>query len=112
MRKTNELRLGNWVSNVNDVPMIVKAIYEDTIYVDFKGNVGGLWEFNKYEPFKPIQLTEEILLKCDCYWVRYIENVDGKFFFQYFDLEIELPYLHTFQNLYFALTNEELNINL
>ena len=70
---------------------------------------------------EPIQLTEDILLKCgfskangykqggyeittyeDGYILDNGYQIMGKTFF----------YLHQLQNLYFALTNEELNIEL
>lgn len=134
----NELRIGNWVSNIHDIPMIVKAIYEDTIYVDFKGNVGALWEFNKYEPFKPIELTEEILLKCgfkhetmfiikNLYLIEYgdfnfaLDENNGFYHVKLsnhsFGHEKQvglgmIKYLHQLQNLYFALTGTELKIEL
>ena len=117
MIESNQLRLGNWVYNTHNIPMVVKTIGIDYIYVDFKNNPGDLLEFNTYNPFKPIPLTEEILLKCG------FEKKDGLFVFNnvviwsrndIFNYE-GLKYiksLHQLQNLYFALTNKELNIEL
>jgi len=126
-----ELRIGNWVSNTHGIPMIVKAVYEDTVYVDFKGNVGGLWEFNKHEPYKPIELTEEILLKCGFELKGVIFRINNGLSNQ-FDVNyspsrdifyynsskhgmymgVEIKYLHQLQNLFYALINEELNVKL
>jgi hypothetical protein len=73
-----------------------------------------------------VELTEEILLKCgfdklnnkfmfdNLRW--HIEkpcNYDGFLFCEGFKVLTEkIKYLHQLQNLYFALTNEELEINL
>lgn len=126
-----ELRIGNWVSNIHNIPMIVKAISENTVYVDFKGNAEGLFEFDKQEPFKPIPLTKEILLKCGFELKGIIFRINNGLANQfnvnyspsrniyYYDssrygiyTEVEIKHLHQLQNLYFALTNEELNIQL
>jgi len=69
----------------------------------------------------PIPLTEEILLKCG-YEINFI---DFKHFYKLHNLYLdsnfqpidtfityEIKYLHQLQNLYFALTNQELNIEL
>lgn len=80
---------------------------------------------------KPIQLTEEILLKCgfklypsgsycidlfdkDNYLAIDIKYNKGFIYINVDDtsLKIESKYLHQLQNLYFALTNNELNIEL
>lgn len=99
MIQVNELRLKNWVLNIYDSPVQVTVI-DDTID----------WS-------KPIPLTPEILGKCDLgkqneypyrFHYGYLKMRNGTFFYKYFDIEIELPYLHKLQNLYYALTGEEL----
>ena len=76
---------------------------------------------------EPIELTEEILLKCG-----FEKREDGDYnLFKYSEVDIVIcsdfsswkcdginfsvnyiKYLHQLQNLYFALTNKELEINL
>jgi hypothetical protein len=124
--KANEARIGNWIIDP----------HRDGI-----GNEGydkvGKWDFaNHLEDYEPIPLTEEILLKCG--FEFYSEELGAKVFSimipkstsrilisdkGHFTLESEgtfwymrsykcPEYLHQLQNLYFALTNEELNIDL
>ena len=38
----------------------------------------------------------------------YIRIRNGIYFFKFYTLEVELPYVHTLQNLYYSLTNKEL----
>lgn len=67
-----------------------------------------------------IELTEEILLKCKLfknngYPFKFLDGFikirNGVYFFQYHKLDIELKYLHQFQNLAHSLNNKELEIN-
>jgi hypothetical protein len=61
MIKVNELRIGNWVK-LGDINGKVKSIYSSHFQVDDERSVslGNSLQIN----FKPIPLTEEILLKC------------------------------------------------
>ena len=114
--QANELRLGNWV------------YFHDGIF-----KIEPLTIFNiSNEPqnYKPIPLTEEILLKCEgiikhpiiknrylfedkksSFHISDWDNpsldifIDGKYI-------ICVEFLHTFQNLIYALTDQELNIKL
>jgi len=82
---------------------------------------------------KPIPLTEEILLKCgfkkdlDGSFQKndvsifldkrfktnlYLQTNDSNRNFIWFGYECKIQHLHQLQNLYFALTGEELNIEL
>ncbi len=125
MIAANELRIGNIIYKLDDIEDTLKeyvvSIEENSLY----------W-INKFpEKFLAIQLTEEILLKCngkfrliDCGWKYYdIEDLvisinvkDGRIFFSAFDrdsqgyvndFDIELTSLHQWQNLYFALKGKE-----
>ena len=100
--KANELKIGNIVSIFGIEQHIITEL-KDTIYVDLN----------------PIPLTEEWLLKFGfekkigwddlIYHVK--NNVDLYEFlsgYEYYDFHIK--HVHQLQNLYFALTGEELKI--
>ncbi len=108
--KANELRIGNWV-------------YDDEYY-----KIEG-WELgadNADEAFDPIPLTPEILEKCGFVkesdkWFISSSNIHLTVFnlreaFSVYINDKLIVYavdcLHQLQNLYFALTGEELQINL
>ncbi|WP_291096675.1 MULTISPECIES: hypothetical protein [unclassified Empedobacter] len=107
-----ELRLGNWVFE-NDKPIWISQI-------------SGFKSLNSGNDFYPIPLTEEILLKIegiekDNEWYSltnlHYNSLTKRFYIGndhvssgHDDAYIE--YLHQLQNLYFALTNEELKITL
>ena len=70
---------------------------------------------------RPIELTEEILLKCvfiPCSIIDNHFNISGMCIWKCNDMflcdknGIHIKYLHQLQNLYFALTGEELEIKL
>lgn len=121
---------------------VVSIHNDGTVYCDFEGNEGDAWEFDNNNPCQGIELTEEILLKCGFINIKeytyiilshnlygYIDELE--FFFEpnedvcitFLQKEISqndkssvffrnIRYLNELQNLYFALTNEELNIKL
>jgi len=109
MIQANGLRIGNYYNHNGDYKKVNVNVIEELEISD------RLW-------IKPIELTEEILLKCENITKTngypykmlngFIKIRNGVFFFKYYDLEIELPYLHTLQNIYFALIGQELQINL
>jgi hypothetical protein len=116
-----ELRLGNYINHSDfKVPMMVSGIiledkrcYVTSIGGDSTFMIGGSWD--------PIPLTEEWLLKFGFEQVGFNYYLNGfKIFFDsdsyFYGLRDEgimdkhLEYLHQLQNLYFALTNEELKL--
>ncbi len=133
--KTNELRIGNYVNvlhHKNDCPdpvkfniaCKIKAVFENAIVLMSN-------EYVELEYISAIPLTEEILLKCgfsesemffirmrgfsirfkDKVWLGLTKSNNGWLTCSpHYDTC--LMYLHQLQNLYFALTNEELIINL
>lgn len=101
--------------------------FDNYIFVDSK-SIG----FDEFVGFEPITLTEEWLLKLGFslitetsagirygYVVNGIFNSDMTFIFwkttkekgKFFRKDLELKYVHQLQNLYFALTGEELTLN-
>ena len=129
--KANELRIGNWLIDYENKIGKVKSI-EDNNVLKVVSNEGVLISYCEIELYKPIPLTEEILLKCwfyyvgdlfDCHVYRLgiinVSCLNGVFTFSlkrdrksnYVPLK-EMEYVHQLQNLYFALTGEELNIEL
>ena len=126
--KTNELRIGNWVEQPNDGVTRVTAILND---LQIKTETGYV---DKY--CRPIPLTEEWLLRFgfekDTYastnrWILYnhdegevlfeISGSDSYGWVRIFtttngieDTDTHFKHVHQLQNLYFALTGEELQI--
>jgi len=127
MIQVNELRFGNWIKYLGDVVQVfgTRGIYVITID-----------EHNEREQqiafpaFEPIPLTPEILEKAgfvlrqkdedgiiygkEKYTIIYTRCTPGGFgyFLNGYHNDVHLQYLHQLQNLYFALTGEELKINL
>lgn len=56
------LCVGNWVydGNHTQLPMFIRAIGEDYVYLDFEGNEGDLWESEPKE-LQGIPITGELL---------------------------------------------------
>ena len=132
MIKTNELRIGNFVSINNGFEMLVHSIFQnDTVYLDFIPpliNEADVWE-EDYKYLAAIPLTEEWLFKAGFKEIKFLNEYlvqekgykyldmiirygyfDGHRFL--FDLAnekcINLKYVHQLQNLYFAICGEEL----
>lgn len=133
MIQANELRIGNVVNYLIKDELDERKEWYDTHYIDvydIKECVEDNDVFNKFH--KPIRLTEEILFKCgfkDIYNKMWLilegsPNIEiNKSTFQVSVWETindetegiylnNIRYLHQLQNLYFALTGKELEINL
>lgn len=138
--KANELRIGNFVGrkylnpNPNGItheiePCMVKSIKEDFINVTLSFKDKCISKIN-ISSIEPIQLTEEWLVKFGFKDVQrgFYSIKAGSTFFRltppqfmgewqteycwvYDDFKFtEVKYVHQLQNLYFALTGEELTI--
>lgn len=118
-----DLRVGNKIQDNNGFIFDVVSIHDDgTVYCDFEGNEGDVWEFDKNNPCQGIELTEEILLKCGFLnWNGYYskshikyeeENIILNFWSDDSYIIKGIKHLHQLQNLYWCLTNEELNVTL
>lgn len=117
MIKANELRIGNWIYYNGKLSKIDLT--------DFRDILEDNYEINYY---KPIFLTEEILLKCgfenkgiDDNWIIFrfksirickTEMLGFIFNFDNGEEYVKVKYLHQLQNLYLCLCGEELEINL
>lgn len=105
--KAEELRIGNYVTNsASDVYQITSGAFY-------------LYHTNKTWDVQPISLTEEWLIKFGIgknngypyiFLQGYIKIRNGVYFFKYHNLEVELPYVHTFQNFVHSLTGTELTL--
>lgn len=137
--KANELRIGNWVSRRGDLKQ-VQGVLPDAVLLYVSPRVyGGVNKASRVvlKSINPIPLTEEWLVKfgfeqdssgsCKEGWWRSfdIEKTRDKFGvtlieetgvmeFHYdagtFEQTITVKHVHQLQNLYFALTGEELTI--
>jgi hypothetical protein len=117
--KANELRIGNWV-NSTYLGKYVRIDGNDLDGHDYDSEIG----------LAPIPLTPEILEKAGFKWDANLQqylndkdtagiliNVDkgtgSNFYVEFYYSFLHIKHLHQLlQNLYFALTGDELEINL
>lgn len=128
--KAGDIMLNNWF-HVNGYPMYVDSIFQDTVYLEFEGNEGDVWEEN-IKDLVPIPLTEDVLLKAG-FRKHKMSGYDTHFIYSLFiggetigitaiynaDFSIMLhgvargvKYLHRLQNIIKIVTGNELEINL
>ena len=122
--KANECRYGNFIIGTyesEDDNLVHETICEFKFYDCYNNyyNVESKEKIEEFTGFKPIPLTEEWLLKFgydliteNHYAVlgHLIWKVENRF---YCDKNgMQLKYVHQLQNLYFALTNKELEIKM
>ena len=129
MIKTKDLRLGNYVTDNSGFTMYIVGIYEDTVLLNFKGNDGDVWEVDEKD-LRGIMLDTELLIKSGFKiqvtgigWDKYsnglvdlslaplsngscipVYHINGEM--------VQIMYLHQLQNLFFCLSQKELEINL
>jgi len=113
----NELRIGNYILDGKDVWEVDNA----TIFT--------MVDHDEEWHYKPIPLTEEWLVRfgfndykdrfsltngcCDDdFWIEIVEEIKGvrekMFCLRYSKLNLHIEHVHQLQNLYFALTGQEL----
>jgi hypothetical protein len=132
--KANELRIGNWVMAYNS-PVQIESIDKDGGINYTSANdewTVDYWFVYQIKEIDPIPLTPEILEKAgfsnpyNIGYHLYIDKENTEGFGINFDDEgwdigqnhemfkfhSELKHLHQLQNLYYALTGEELQIEL
>jgi len=122
-----EVRVGNKIMFSDDSSIFeVSGIHEFGLDV-----VNDIEEtYIEYDQFEPIPLTEELLLKCGFEYTdeekEFLQlsvfrtfklNADNSdnfssVTFRINDTTIEITSIHQLQNIFFALTNQELKINL
>jgi len=130
--QAKDLRIDNWFYAVHPVDglfeMQVRGIAQDgTIETDAYGNTYGTIDCYG-DSCKPIPLTEEWLLRFGFElkeavmdekkyygWLNFsfhldINFIEKSFFYHWMGGNIDIKYVHQLQNLYFALTGEELEI--
>lgn len=128
--KATELRIGNYVQNTKGDVLKISRLNNEDADKEIRG-----WQIknpafgSSNEFIKPIPLTEEWLLrfgfdKQDNNWKRYSICNDWTYIYWEKLAGVELSvskhscmlphiqYVHQLQNLYYALTNKELTINL
>jgi hypothetical protein len=117
MIKYSELRSGNYICHSNG--NVLKVNFHHIRYLTINPETVD---------YKPIQLTEEILIKCGFERVVGLGNYEKENFRFYFSnpanfngwvfcegynvITEKIQYLHQLQNMYQLLTNEELIIQL
>ncbi len=125
MIDARELRLGNYVWNSYSGYMVVSELRKESVYarrINF--TVGGSF---LYENISPIPLSPEVLMACGFAHEEKESRInDMKVFHVYTlgdftfnsnhgwwfngkQLDHQPEFLHQLQNLYYALTNQELN---
>ena len=112
--KAHELRIGNWVNNNEEDYQITSATIAqlergDSTAIPIPLDEQWLGRFGLTKPYNdrygvkrtfPYKMLDGL-----------IKQRNGVYFFKHGTLEVELPYVHTLQNLYYALKNEELTLN-
>lgn len=115
--KTNELRLNNLVYGVSDRIERITAINGDLVKTNLL-KIDAESQFVYSSHIEPIPLTEKWLFKMNFNFkeLGYKELsvshhlTNNKFYFIISGYAKEIHFVHELQNLYFALTNNELEI--
>jgi hypothetical protein len=122
---TKELRINNLI-NYDGKTIKVSGIIGNTIYHSSYDKDGHFFDSNigDYKPFQPISLTEEWLVRLGFeyhresglynksgYDVMITSNGIDFYLGEYGSWYKNITTIHQLQNLYFALTGEELTIN-
>jgi hypothetical protein len=127
MIKKTELRIGNYIDYERTTHVVTRLLAHHVSH-DWYKSIGEDAYDTSYDSINPIPLTPEILEKCGFKRMSSDWRWKGIFFIYYkaneevWECVIEesyaskaittIKYLHQLQNLYFALTNKELIINL
>ena len=111
---TNELRRENLIFEDVLGVCTVESIFNNKLEISVPngktdGTINKRWFIMDSYNFRPIPLTEDWLLKFeDIFWIT--KDING--FFYWFNGEKKyIKFVHSLQNIYFALTQKELTIN-
>jgi hypothetical protein len=120
MIQANELRLGNLILKNNEIYEISSLFFVDLHDGTIREN------YNNSYIIEPIPLTEEWILKFGLKKTKYKSDIIYDFglqnstyitidkndlsYFMWDEYLTSIKYVHQLQNLYFALTNNELEI--
>jgi hypothetical protein len=115
--KTKDLRIGNYLQFKKSL-IDVYGLVDDKVYNHVLGHI---FFINETKDIEPIPLTEDWLerfgfeysdLNGDSgLWKIPPFQIYGKYNQFIYDYELDVNYVHQLQNLYFALTGEELKQN-
>ena len=122
--KQNEIRVGNCLIDPRayDKELNKKFGVDDSPYFKVTAR-----DIQFAEEYKPIPLTEETFLKCvfkkkngykfvlhnSHFSLVMIDSINREdYAFSHYNLWVNLEHVHQLQNLYFALTGQELEVNL
>jgi hypothetical protein len=114
MIQANELRIGNLTYRI-DLTNKNKSVIDKLTVSDIERIEHGKSKIYKYEP---IQIDNELLEKFGfnkCFETCFELNgfiLNENFILMDIDITIKLDYVHELQNLYFALTKNELKLKL
>lgn len=118
--KANELRIGNLVLNEYLEPVFLIGILPHKLIVSKNGDWDEDCKDLTYRDIEPIPLTKKRIIdfgiefeKDYSAWIKgsfNLESKNGKFYFEVYSHYKLIKYVHQLQNLYFALTGEELTI--
>lgn len=121
--KENELRIGNYILSVDKKVGSVISLAKEGVGIMI---TELLFSYEFYEKVRPIPLTEEWLLKfgfvkldtSDIFYIlgynmqlKVSECLNMVAWHNLMLHDVKIEYVHQLQNLYFALTGEELKID-
>lgn len=117
--KANEFRIGNWVKYRIYDEMDTPKEYDAYSKIEAE-DLLHLQQNPEDADYKPIPITPEILEKCgfkkfesgNFYHPKTMFELTPKFWLEGSERAVKAGYLHQLQNLYFALTGEELEVKL
>ena len=115
--KAEELRIGNLINLGNRIGIAIEIHVNIVVVTDLEKTQDTLENIDRC---KPIPLTEQWLIDFGAEKVEHKENqyrlnerliVIREGFFYDYGSSVKLEFVHTIQNLYYALTNQELTYN-